>query len=41
MPIFEYQGKKYNVPDNYINDFVKDYPEATTIVERAKKKYRI
>ena len=41
MPIFEYNGKKYNVKDEYIDSFMKDFPDATTIMEREGKKYRV
>ena len=41
MPIFEYQGKKYNVRDEHIDNFAKDYPDATSIQERDGKKYRV
>ena len=41
MPIFEYQGKKYNVRDEHIDSFAKDYPDATSIQERDGKKYRV
>lgn len=41
MPIFEYQGKKYNVKDEHIDNFVNDFPDATTVQERDGKKYRI
>lgn len=41
MPIFEYNGKKYNVKDEHIDSFMKDFPEASTIVEREGKKYRV
>ena len=41
MPIFEYNGKKYNVKDEHIESFTNDYPEASTIMEREGKKYRV
>ena len=41
MPIFEYNGKKYNVQDEHIESFMKDYPDASTIMEREGKKYRV
>ena len=41
MPIFEYNGKKYNVKDEHIDSFMKDFPDATTIMEREGKKYRV
>lgn len=41
MPIFEYEGKKYNVKDEHIDSFMKDYPDATSILERGGKKYRV
>ena len=39
MPIFEYNGKKYNVRDEHIDSFMKDFPDASTIMEREGKKY--
>lgn len=41
MPIFEYNGTKYNVQDQHVSDFANEYPEATTIAEQDGKKYRI
>ena len=41
MPIFEYNGKKFNVKDEYIDSFIKDYPDASTVMEREGKKYRV
>ena len=41
MPIFEYNGKKYNVRDEHIDSFMKDFPGASTIMEREGKKYRV
>lgn len=41
MPIFEYNGKKYNVRDEHIDSFMKDFPDASTIMEREGKKYRV
>lgn len=41
MPIFEYNGKKYNVKDEHIENFMKDFPDASTIMERDGKKYRV
>jgi hypothetical protein len=41
MPIFEYNGKKYNVRDEYIDSFMKDFPDASTVMEREGKKYRV
>ena len=41
MPVFEYNGKKYNVKDEYIDSFMSDYPNASTIMEREGKKYRV
>ncbi len=41
MPIFEYNGKKYNVKDEHIDSFMKDFPDASTIMERDGKKYRV
>lgn len=41
MPIFKYDGKKYNVKDEYIDSFMKDFPDAFTIMEREGKRYRV
>lgn len=41
MPIFEYNGKKYNVKDEHIDSFMNDFPDASTIMEREGKKYRV
>ena len=41
MPIFEYNGKKYNVKDEHIDNFMQDFPDASTIMEREGKKYRV
>jgi N12 class adenine-specific DNA methylase len=41
MPIFEYNGKKYNVRDEHIDSFMQDFPDASTIMEREGKKYRV
>lgn len=41
MPIFEHEGKKYNVSDEHIDSFIREYPNATTIQERGGKKYRV
>lgn len=41
MPIFEYNGKKYNVKDEHIDSFMNDFPDASTIMERDGKKYRV
>ena len=41
MPIFEYNGKKFNVKDEYIDSFIEDYPDASTVMEREGKKYRV
>ena len=32
MPIFEYNGKKYNVRDEHIDSFMKDFPDASTVI---------
>ncbi len=41
MPIFEYDGKKYNVREEHIDSFMKQYPDATSVMERDGKKYRV
>ncbi len=39
--IFEYNGKKYRVNEELLDDFVKEYPDAFTIIEKGNKKYRV
>lgn len=41
MPIFEANGKKYNVKDEYLDAFAKDYPDAVTYEDREGKRYRV
>ena len=41
MPIFESNGKKYNVQDEHIEKFGAKFPDATTVMERDGKKYRV
>lgn len=41
MPIFEYEGKKYNVRDEHMDQFINEFPDATSIMERDGKKYRV
>lgn len=41
MPIFEYEGKKYNVRDEHMDQFMNDFPDATSVMERDGKKYRV
>lgn len=41
MPIFEFDGKKYDVEDRYMNDFSKAFPDATSVFERENKRYRV
>ncbi|MBR5147705.1 MAG: hypothetical protein IKV15_00715 [Bacteroidaceae bacterium] len=41
MPIFNYKGLKYNVADEYVNDFISEYPDATAIEEHEGKVYRV
>ena len=41
MPIFEYDGKKYNVREEHIDNFIKDFPDAISVMERDGKKYRV
>lgn len=41
MPIFEFDGKKYDVEDRYMNDFSKAFPDATSVFERDNKRYRV
>lgn len=41
MPIFEFDGKRYDVEDRYMNDFSKAFPDATSVFERENKRYRV
>ena len=41
MPIFENNGRKYNVKDEHINNFLAEFPNSSTIMERNGKKYRV
>ncbi len=41
MPIFEYNGKKYNVRDEHIDQFAEKYPDATTVMENEGKKWKV
>lgn len=41
MPIFEYEGKKYNVRDEHMDQFINEFPNATSVMERDGKKYRV
>ena len=41
MPIFEYEGKKYNVRDEHMDQFINEFPDATSAMERDGKKYRL
>ena len=41
MPIFEFENKKYDVDDQYVNDFAKEFPNATTIFETQDRNYRV
>lgn len=41
MPIFEDNGRKYNVKDEHINNFLAEFPNSSTIMERNGKKYRV
>lgn len=41
MPVFEYDGKKYNVREEHIDNFMKDFPNAISVMERDGKKYRV
>ena len=41
MPIFEYEGKKYNVRDEHMDQFINEFPDATSVMERDGKKYRV
>lgn len=41
MPIFEWEGTRYNVKEEDVEKFASKYPESTTIEEREGKKYRI
>ncbi|MFR9542130.1 MAG: hypothetical protein SNH27_08750, partial [Rikenellaceae bacterium] len=39
--IFELEGKKYNVREEYLEDFIEKHPDATTVMDREDKKYRV
>lgn len=41
MPVFEHNGKKYNVQDAHLEKFKSLYPDASAIMERDGKKYRV
>lgn len=41
MPIFNYKGQRYNVADEYVNDFISEYPDATAIEEHEGRVYRV
>lgn len=41
MPIFDNNGKKQNVQDAHIGKYMELYPDATTVMERDGKKYRV
>lgn len=41
MPIFENNGKKQNVQDAHVGKYMELYPDATTVMERDGKKYRV
>lgn len=41
MPIFDNNGKKQNVQDAHVEKYMELYPDATTIMERDGKKYRV
>lgn len=41
MPLFDYNGKKYNVADKDIKAFAQEFPDATTMLDFNGKKYRV
>ena len=41
MPIFDNNGKKQNVQDAHVGKYMELYPDATTVMERDGKKYRV
>ena len=41
MPVFETNGKKWNVPEERLKDFAQQYPDAYTVEERDGKRYRV
>ena len=41
MPIFESNGKRYNVRDEHISSFMGEMPDATTIIDHDGKQYRV
>lgn len=41
MPVFELEGKRYNVDDKYLEDFSKEFPNATSVFDKNNKRYRV
>lgn len=41
MPIFTDKDKKYNVSDEHIDSFAKEYPDATTVAQGVGSKFRV
>ena len=41
MPIFELDGKKYDVEDKHLDSFATKYPEAYTVGEKDGKKWKV
>ncbi|MBQ1980112.1 MAG: hypothetical protein II226_02370, partial [Alistipes sp.] len=41
MPIFEYQGKTYDVADQYIDSFAKEFPDAKTMIDQDGNNYSV
>lgn len=41
MPIFDLNGKKYDVEDKYLDAFSKQNPDAYAIEEREGKRYKV
>lgn len=41
MPIFEYNNKKYNINDEEVVEFAKDFPDATSVYEAGGNRYKI
>ncbi|MBQ1981511.1 MAG: hypothetical protein II226_09520, partial [Alistipes sp.] len=41
MPIFEYQGKTYDVADQYIDSFAEEFPDAKTMIDQDGNNYSV
>ena len=41
MPIYEYNGERYNLPDDVVSEFVKDFPAARLVEEPKKEEPKV